>query len=100
LVCWGSRWLRFQYAVQAQRARHHQIPTARYRVPAYEVGLKRRGDLTLWVDESAVAGWAAPRRTTQGGQSLYSDVAIRLVLTQVAIAIEALNRMIRVAKFA
>lgn len=31
-------------------------PKARYRVrnwPAYEAGLKRRGDLTLWLDETA-----------------------------------------------
>ena len=65
-------------------ARNHHVPRARYRIrnwPAYEAGLKRRGDLTLWVDEAAVAGWAAPKRTTPGGQPLYSDVAIQLVLT-------------------
>ena len=65
-------------------ARRHRIPKTRYRVrnwPGYEAGLKRRGDLTLWVDEAAVAGWAAPRRTMPGGRALYSDVAIRLVLT-------------------
>ena len=64
-------------------ARRHRIPKARYRVRnwrAYEAGLKRRGDLTLWLDEAAVAGWQAPRRTTPGGQALYSDVAIELVL--------------------
>src|SRR3712207_8032238 len=65
-------------------ARRHRIPTARYRVrnwPAYEAGLKRRGDLTLWLDEAALAGWQAPRRTTPGGQPWYSDLAIELVLT-------------------
>ena len=65
-------------------ARRHRIPKARHRIrhwPAYEAGLKRRGDLTLWVDETAVAGWVAPRRKSPGGQSLYSDVAIGLVLT-------------------
>ena len=64
-------------------ARRHRIPKARYRVrnwPAYETGLKRRGDLTLWLDEGAVAGWQAPRRTTPGGQAWYSDAAIELVL--------------------
>src|ERR687894_1025724 len=57
---------------------------ARYRVrnwPAYEAGLKRRGDLTLWLDEAAVAGWQVPRRSTPGGQAWYSDAAIELVLT-------------------
>ncbi len=64
-------------------ARRHRIPKARYWVqnwPAYEAGLKRRGDLTLWLDEDAVAGWQAPRRSTPGGQAWYSDAAIELVL--------------------
>ncbi len=64
-------------------ARRHRIPKACYRVrnwPAYEAGLKGRGDLTLWLDEAAVAGWQAPRRTTPGGQARYSDLAIELVL--------------------
>src|SRR4051812_6914164 len=63
--------------------RRHRIPRARYRVqnwPAYEAGLRRRGDLTLWFDEDALAGWQAPRRSTPGGQAWYSDAAIELVL--------------------
>src|SRR5215218_749227 len=66
---------------------HPNRPTrfrARYRIrnwPQYEAGLKRRGDLTLWLDEVAIAGWHASRRTTPGGQALYSDLAIELVLT-------------------
>jgi hypothetical protein len=47
----------------------------------YQAGLKRRGDLTLWLDEAAVAGWSAPTRSTPGGQPIYSDLAIELVLT-------------------
>lgn len=65
-------------------ARRHRIPRARYRVtnwPAYEAGLRRRGDLTLWLDKAAVAGWSAPTRSTPGGQPIYSDLAIGLVLT-------------------
>ncbi len=65
-------------------ARRHRIPRARYRVtnwPAYEAGLRRRGDLTLWLDEAAFAGWAAPKRSSPGGQPLYSELAIELVLT-------------------
>jgi hypothetical protein len=46
-----------------------------------QAGLKRRGDLTLWLDETAVAGWSAPTRSTSGGQPIYSDLAIELVLT-------------------
>jgi hypothetical protein len=65
-------------------ARRHPIPQARYRVrnrPAYEPGPKRRGDLTLRMDEAAIAAWQAPRRTTPGGQAWYSDAAIEPVLT-------------------
>src|SRR5215211_1139540 len=64
-------------------ARRHRIPKTRYRIqnwPAYEAGLKRRGDLTLWLDEEALTGWQPPRRTTPGGQAWYSDAAIELVL--------------------
>jgi hypothetical protein len=65
-------------------ARRHRIPRARYRVtnwPAYEAGLRRRGDLTLWLDEAALAGWAASKRSSPGRQPLYSELAIELVLT-------------------
>src|SRR5216684_2765653 len=64
-------------------ARRHHIPRARYRVrnwPAYEAGLKRRGDLTLWIDDVALDGWQAPPRSTPGGQAIYSDLAIEMVL--------------------
>src|ERR687885_1544587 len=56
---------------------------AHYRIrnwPQYDAGLKRRGDLPLWLDEAAIAGWQAPRRSTPGGQAWYSDAAIELVL--------------------
>ena len=62
----------------------HRIPRARYKVtnwPSYEAGLRRRGDLTFWAEEAALAGWHAPRRSTPGGQPRYSDLAIELVLT-------------------
>ena len=38
------------------------------------------GDLTLCLDEAAIAACQAPRRATPGGQACYSDLAIRLVL--------------------
>ena len=65
-------------------AHRHRIPRARYRVtnwPAYEAGLQRRGDVTFWLDKAALAEWHAPRRSTPGGQPIYSDLAIELVLT-------------------
>jgi len=65
-------------------SRRHHIPKLRRRVtnwPVCEAGLQRRGDLTVWLGEACLCGWSAPRRTTRGGQPLYSDMAIELVLT-------------------
>src|SRR5215210_1002640 len=62
----------------------HSRSRAKYRVrnwPEYETGLKRRSDLTLWLDEDTIAGRAAPRRTISGGRSRYSDLAIELILS-------------------
>src|SRR5690349_18990807 len=59
--------------------RRHLIPKMWFRVTnwaAYEAGLRRRGSLTLWVSEDAIAAWRAAPRTTSGGQARYSDVAI------------------------
>ncbi|PIL17239.1 hypothetical protein P775_24665 [Puniceibacterium antarcticum] len=46
----------------------------------YNESLRRRGDLTVWTSQVAVALWAAPR-TTPGGQAIYSGSAIELWLT-------------------
>ena len=62
-------------------ARRHRIPKASFRVqnwPAYEAGLRRRGDLTLRLEGAALAGWQALRRTTPGAQASYSDAAIEV----------------------
>jgi len=55
-----------------------------YRVrnwPQYEAGLRRRGDLTLWFSEEAIAAWQAPTGEKPGGQLVYSDLAIEVALT-------------------
>lgn len=64
--------------------RRHKFERARYRVTnwtVYNEGLRRRGDLTVWLSEAALESWSAPRRTTKGGQPGYSDLAIELCLT-------------------
>jgi len=51
-------------------AHRHPIPRTRYRVtnwPAYEAGLRRRGDLTLWLDKASLSGWAASKGSSPGG---------------------------------
>ena len=63
--------------------RHH-IPRPRYRVtnrPEYDAALRRRGSLTVWFTEKAIAAWRAEPRTTPGGQPHYSPLAITTALT-------------------
>jgi Transposase DDE domain len=63
--------------------RHH-IPKPRYRVTnwaEYDAGLKRRGSLTVWFADEAVAAWRAEPQTTPGGQPHYSVLAITTTLT-------------------
>jgi Transposase DDE domain len=70
---------------KANAERRHKIPKMRYRVtnwPEYDAALVRRGSLTLWVAEEALAAWRAPATGKRGGQPVYSDVAIETGLTR------------------
>lgn len=61
----------------------HKFPKARYRVtnwPEYEAALIRRGSLTVWFTEEAVAAWHAPATGERGGQPIYSAIAIETAL--------------------
>jgi hypothetical protein len=56
----------------------------RYRVgnwPAYERGLRARGDVTVWFAEEALRTWTPPPTRRRGGQQRYSDPAILTALT-------------------
>ena len=64
--------------------RRGKIPKQKYRVTnwaEYNESLRRRGDLTVWINKDALGLWSAPRRTTRGGQRRYSDLAIEICLT-------------------
>src|SRR3954447_9840919 len=64
--------------------RHHHIPRQRHKVAnwrEYDASLRRRGSLTVWFTDEAVAAWAAQPRTTRGGQPWYSALAILTALT-------------------
>jgi hypothetical protein len=64
--------------------RRDKIPKQKRRVTnwaEYDESLRRRGDVTVWVSDNALALWSAPPRTTPGGQGLYSNLAIELCLT-------------------
>ena len=65
-------------------SRRHKIPTAKYRVtnwPDYDAALVRRGALTVWFTDEAIAEWRAPATGRRGGQPIYSAIAIETALT-------------------
>ena len=56
----------------------------RYRIrnwPQYEPGLRRRGDLTVWLSDTALDAWRAPPSGKPGGQRTYANIAIDAALT-------------------
>jgi hypothetical protein len=68
--------------------RRHHIPKQQHRVTnwsEYDAALKRRGSLTVWFTDEAIAAWRAEPRTTRGGQPHYSALAITTALTLRAI---------------
>src|SRR4051794_40650023 len=63
--------------------RRHHIPKMKFKVTNwsdYEAGLRRRGSLTLWVSDEALAAWRAAPQTTPGGQARNSETAIETAL--------------------
>jgi hypothetical protein len=76
----GTFALPFKYHAEHR----HRMPKARYRVTnwaEYDGSLRRRGSLTVWFTDEAVAAWRAEPRTTPGGQPHYSALAISTALT-------------------
>ena len=60
--------------------RRHHIPKMAFKVrnwPEYEAGLRRRGSLTLWIEDAALDHWQA---VGPGGQARYTDAAIQTTL--------------------
>ena len=60
--------------------RRHHIPKMAFKVenwPEYEAGLRRRGSLTLWIEDGALDHW---QTLGPGGQARYADVAIQTTL--------------------
>lgn len=83
--------------------RRHHIAKMQYSVRnwrEYDPALRACGSLTMWVTPDAMALWAAQPRSTPGGQSFYSDLAIetslmlRLVFRQALRQIEGLMALI------
>ncbi len=62
----------------------YKYAKSQYRVrnwPEYEAGLKKRGDLTVWLSDDALDAWRVPAEGKPGGQRTYSDAAIEAALT-------------------
>ena len=60
--------------------RRHHIPKMAFQVqnwPAYKSGLRRRGSLTLWIEEAALACW---QTLGPAGQARYTAAAIQTCL--------------------
>lgn len=57
---------------------------SQYRVrnwPEYEAGLRRRGDVTVWLSDAALDAWHAPANGKPGGQRIYANIAIETAMT-------------------
>ena len=70
--------------MQCPKRRQYQHTKSRYRVKnwgEYEAGLRRRGDLTVWLSDEALDAWRATPSGKPGGQRRYADIAIEAALT-------------------
>ena len=60
--------------------RRHHIPKMSFKIqnwPKYEAGLRRRGSLTLWLEDGALQHW---QTWGPAGQARYTDAAIQTTL--------------------
>ncbi len=67
-----------------KRAYRHPKYKTSYRLknwPEYEKSLRNRGDITVWFSQEAIYTWTPPKNGKQGGQPIYSDIAIETSLT-------------------
>lgn len=71
------------YTFNADRRR--KFPKAEYagnNWSEYNEALRRRGDVTIRLEDGAAGKWSAPKRKGRGGQQKYSDFAIETCLAQ------------------
>ncbi|MEP3331116.1 transposase [Sedimentitalea sp.] len=70
--------------------RRDKFPMAKYAVTNwsdYNEALRRRGDVTIWLEDGAAGKWFAPKRKGRGGQPKYSDLAMPPTI----LSVETLN---------
>ena len=71
VVCSTMKYPKLSQYKHAKQKKYHVRNWAEY-----NEGLRRRGDLTVWFDEEAIADWKADKTGKPGGQRVYSDMAI------------------------
>jgi hypothetical protein len=67
-----------------QKRSQYKYAKSPYRIrnwPEYEAGLRRRGDLTVWLSDDAINSWRALPSGKPGGQRIYANIAIEAALT-------------------
>ncbi len=70
--------------VKYPKRSQYKYAKSRYRVRnwrKYEAGLRKRGDLTVWLSDDALNSWRAPPSGKPGGQRTYANIAIEAALT-------------------
>ena len=75
-------------SAKGQKAKKEQVsekPKTKYRIrnwASYNESLKKRGSITLWIDENVLRAWKAKPEAVRprGGQKLYSDGMIECLL--------------------
>ncbi len=76
-----SRLIVMPHKYNAERRHHIQkMPFKVTNWAEYEAGLRRRGSLTMWINEAALDAWNAAPRSMPGGQAIYSDGVIQTCL--------------------
>ncbi|WP_244306631.1 IS5 family transposase [Pseudovibrio sp. Alg231-02] len=68
---------------KANADRRHKFAKAKYKVTnwsKYNESLRRRGDVTVWVEESVAKAWFAPENQRRGRPAKFSELAIETCL--------------------
>jgi hypothetical protein len=69
---------------KANADRRHHVPKQKRKVTnwaTYDASLHRRGSLTVWFTEEAIAAWRAEPRMTRGGQPLNHPLIFSRVIS-------------------
>ena len=69
----------------------------RYRVISwseYNESLRQRGEIRVWLSDDVADAWLTPKRTSPGGQGVYSELAIMTCLTLGGIYNQALHQTV------